>query len=138
MSPESLLGRSCERDHALLMGDCRERAEQQAFDPTKHGGVRGDSQREAQDSENRETRAAPQHAQRITNVLQQSFEEVRAAGLASFFFDGLEAAELREGKAAGFVGRHACGDVVGNLLLDVEAHLCNRAAFPACLCETVG
>ncbi len=46
---------------------------------------------------------------------------MRAAGVASFFFDVFETAKLRQRATARFGGSHARGDVVGDLLLDVEA-----------------
>jgi hypothetical protein len=48
---------------------------------------------------------------------------MRAAGVATFFFDIVEATELRQGATARFLGIHPCSDIVRSLLLDVEAKL---------------
>jgi hypothetical protein len=46
-----------------------------------------------------------------------------AARFTGLLFDGFEASEIEMGSAAGFLGGHACHDVVGDLAIEMEAEL---------------
>jgi hypothetical protein len=77
-------------------------------------------------SENRnrgEPRGFAKHAQAEAQILHEGFDEMSATRVARFLLDIFEAAELYQGLAASFTGIHPCRNVVGGLLLDVEAKL---------------
>src|SRR5215469_7804735 len=96
-------------------------AEHDRVDETEDGGVCANAESERKQRDRGDNRRFAQDAKGETNILNQRVEELGAAGFASFFFAGFEAAELREGTTARFLGRHASGYVVSGLLLDVEA-----------------
>src|SRR5262249_36811628 len=59
----------------------------------------------------------------ITQVLPEFFDDAHAAGVAAMFFDLLDAAEAPQSQAAGFLRRHASGDVAFNLFVKMVAKL---------------
>ena len=52
-------------------------------------------------------------------------------GVADFLLDAIQAAEILLRAAAGFLRRQAGGDVVGDLLIQVEAEFFVELAFAA-------
>src|SRR4029077_9910517 len=57
----------------LLVRDQRVRSEEDSFDPTEHGGVGADSEREAKNRQRGKAGTAAKHAQPKAKVLQSAF-----------------------------------------------------------------
>jgi hypothetical protein len=52
--------------------------------------------------------------------MEPQLETVFPASLAAFFFEAFDPAEFDVGAAAGIVGRETSGDILGDLLLNME------------------
>lgn len=70
-------------------------------------------------------------AEGIAEVTEETVKVCFPASVADFFFDAFEAAEFLLGSTAGFLPRQAGGEVVGDLLFDVEAELRVEITFIA-------
>ena len=69
----------------------------------------------------REARTAPEHPQTVTHVLNESFEEIHAAGVAARFFYLIDAAEFQTRAAGRFLMRQPRLHRLLDLSLDVGA-----------------
>ena len=70
----------------FLIDDKRKRPQEDAFDPAEDRGVGADAEREAQDRQNGEARAAPEHAKTESEIVEHGLYltwEVRLMSPAS-------------------------------------------------------
>ena len=107
--------------HQFLGVSHREHAEDDRVDKGEDGGVGADAEGESEDGDGSEGGILAQGAQGVADVLEQRFEERDAAGVATFFFGGFEAAKFEAGAAEGFVPRDAGGDEVVGVGFEMEA-----------------
>ena len=92
-SPGFVARGAADRDQALLVRDRGIGAEQDAFDPAEDGGVGADAQRQAQNRQQRKSRAAAEQAETEANILQEIFDRMHLTRVAAFLLGLLDAAQ---------------------------------------------
>jgi hypothetical protein len=111
-----------EADELLGSGE-RQAREQNGVGQAVDGGVRADAERECQDADSGESRAAAQHPRGITHVLHRRLDDADPARVATRFLRPVHAAEVASNDAPRLGGLHASRDKVLDLLLQVKAQL---------------
>ena len=94
--------------------------EEDVVDDAEDDGGSADTEGKRQDCDQREAAVFAEGAEGVAEVSDDVVQVSFPAGVADFFFDAFEATEFLLGAAAGFVGSHAGGDVVGNLAFEME------------------
>ncbi len=79
--------------HSFLVGDQGERAEQDSFDPTEHGGSCADAQGQAKNRQKRKARTAAEHPEAEANILPEDFDDGQRVSFAIGLFDLGDAAQ---------------------------------------------
>ncbi|HEX5424743.1 MAG TPA: hypothetical protein VFW94_14435, partial [Candidatus Acidoferrales bacterium] len=80
-------------------------------------------ERKREDSDDRKSGRFAQHAQAVTDILEEILEPIYAAHIGTLLTDLIDAAEFSESRAAGSIRRHSGCDVGGDLAFEVEAEL---------------
>src|SRR6185437_12030872 len=100
-----------------------QRAQDHCIQDSKNNGIGADAESQREYRGEGEAGRFAQHAEGVTNVLQQSFDEVRAEGFADFFLIFLVAAEFDARAPFGFSARHAGTLEIIGAILDVRPKL---------------
>src|SRR5215813_14177476 len=93
----------------------RQGDQQDAIDQTEDGGSGTDAERQRKNRHRREARILGKRANTETKILSDRFEEGEGSRLTMTFLDLLNSAKSEERIAAGFSGRHARAEVVGDV-----------------------
>src|ERR1700679_4350968 len=93
-----------EEDHQAIDLRIRKRLDDPGIYVAEDGGIGADAEGESDDGDGGESGSFAQGAEPVANVLHESFDEVDAAGFATFFFDVIFGAEFEAGAAGGFAG----------------------------------
>src|SRR5436309_28089 len=107
----------------------RRLAEQEAACYGENCRVESDSQSQRENYGGSKSWILAQHAQAIAKVLDEAFDEVKAAGVAAFFLGTLKAAKLDARAPQRFFARHTAANQIFGECLDVEAQLRIHLAF---------
>src|SRR5215468_1214424 len=114
------------------MGNSREWTQCNAFHPTQDGCTGANAQSEAEDSQHRESRSAPDHAEGIAQVAQKSVEESRRVEVPYSFAHTAGTSQLEISLPTRFLGRHAGGDVLIHFMKEMRIQLSRQVRiFPA-------
>src|ERR1700721_3829953 len=106
-----------EEDHQAIDLRIRKRLDDPGIYVAEDGGIGADAEGESDDGGGGEAGSFAQGAEPVANVLDESFEEVDAAGFATFFFDVIFAAEFEAGATDSFAAGDAGGGGVGDMLV---------------------
>ena len=106
--------------HKLLGTRDRKTTNKQGIDQCEYSGIGADPQRKREQSDARKAGRLAQHAQAITQVLGEVFDDIYAAGITALLLGLFDAAELDTGAAYGFRARDASADQVIAIGFDME------------------
>src|SRR5437016_7552916 len=109
----------------------RRLAEQEAACYGENCRVQSDSQSQRENYGGSKSWIFAQHAQAIAKVLDEAFDEVKAAGVAAFFFGPLDVAEFDAGATVSLLPRHAAAHQIFAEGFDVEAEFRVHLVFHA-------
>ena len=82
-----------------------------------------DPERQRQHRRGREPRRLSQLPDRVTRILANLFKPVPAPRAPGFFLQKNLVAKRAHGGETSFAGTHPCGDILGDLLVEMEANL---------------
>lgn len=107
------------------------RAKEEGVDDAEDDDVGADAESEDEDGDGGEGAIFAKSAEGVTQILEESFDQGETARVAMIFLGLLRAAELGEGEATGFGGRHAGFEIVfdgevevrGNFLSEIVVEL---------------
>ena len=99
-----------------------QRSQQHGIHHAEDGRVRADAQGQSDDGNNRERRAATQHAEAVADVLPDGFHQNDSSNIASSLFDLLDAAEVGHRFGTSRLRRHPLFDELLSLHVDVKSN----------------
>jgi hypothetical protein len=115
--------RGGDRIQPILTDDERVGTQQDAFDPAEDRRVRADSEREAQNRQQRESRVAQEQAGGVRRVAAEIVEPAKHVHVKGAFPDEGAIAEPSQRGPAGLVWRHAVADVSVGKRVEMEPAL---------------
>jgi len=114
------LSRTLRQQHQLIWRRHWKLAQHERVHDTEDRRVGSNAQRQREYDHGGEQRRVQQQACAEANVLGELFQPAPAPGVARFFFQEDRIAKSPLGGVPGFFGAHACGDVLGDLLVKME------------------
>ena len=110
------------QEHEPLRLPDGERPQERLVHEREDGGIRADAQPDRHESDHRERRIPAQHSQRVAQILADAIHEGQSAGVAALFLALLDTTEVPQSGVASFLRRHARGNVLLDLALQVVTH----------------
>jgi hypothetical protein len=95
----------------------------------ENGSVRADAESKCQYCNGGEARILAQHAQAVPQILDKTFDETGASGVAAFLFGAFHAAKLDARTPERFFALNSAAHQILSPRLDVEAQLRIHLAF---------
>src|ERR1700741_5331338 len=96
--------------------------QQKGVHHTENGGVGANAESEREDGDDGEAGTLAQGARGVAQILEQRLDEGKRTPLAIELLGGLEATELHERLAAGFLRSHAGAQIVIHVHLEMAFH----------------
>ena len=121
--PQSQAGLIEGDSHQAVGFGKRKRAQQNRTHDAEHRGVGADPQGHGQDRRGGESGLLAQHAQAVSQILDEGLEKGHTARFTAFFFGPVDSAELDSSPPHCFLERHAAADQILGERLDVKPKL---------------
>src|SRR5260370_27178687 len=104
-------------------------AQQDLVGDGKDGGVGADAKSQRDQADGSEARPLAQLAQAVADILEEILDEADAAFVAAFLLEVFDGAESAQGGSVGGLRLHAGGEVLLDLLVEMEAKLMVELVF---------
>jgi hypothetical protein len=110
----------------------RKRTKKDVVDEREDGGIGADAESKGQGRDERKGGRFAEGAESVAEIAKESFKERQRTLFADRFLGLLETAQLKEGLAAGFVGREAAAEVVVDVELEVRLEFLAELPVEGC------
>jgi hypothetical protein len=113
----------------------RQGAQQDGIDQAEYRNICSDSQRQRENCNCGEDRVLAQRAQRVPHILESGFQQMQSAFVSALLLDLRDASDPAQRRFTRCDSRHAGGQVLSDLLIEMELKLALEFVFNASVAE---